>query len=79
MFHCHVPTVLTGRLGDAHDLYDHPDLRAYSPSNICPVDRTWVTCTDFDLHGTKAAGPTPLVEALVDSPGLEALRLPWKP
>ncbi|WP_369359977.1 hypothetical protein [Streptomyces sp. cg2] len=79
MFYYHVPTVLTGRLGDARDLCHHPDLRAYSPSNIWPADRTWVTYTDFDLHGTKVAGPTPLIEALLNSPGLEALRLPWKP
>ncbi|WP_258018023.1 hypothetical protein [Streptomyces noursei] len=79
MFYYHVPTVLTGRLGDAHDLYHHPDLRAYSPSNIWPADRTWVTYTHFDLHGTKVAGPTPLIEALLSAPELEALRLPWKP
>ncbi|WP_274917875.1 hypothetical protein [Streptomyces sp. WZ-12] len=79
MFYYHVPTVLTGRLGDARDLYHHPDLMAYSPSNIWPEDRTWVTYTHFDLHGTKVAGPTPLIEALFNAPGLEALRLPWKP
>ncbi|GAA0402418.1 hypothetical protein [Streptomyces luteireticuli] len=79
MFYYHVPTVLTGRLGDAHDISYHPDLMAYSPSNIWPVDRSWVTFTHFDLHGTKVAGPTPLIEALLGHPGLEALRLPWKP
>ncbi|MGW8332832.1 hypothetical protein ACWGLE_33630 [Streptomyces sp. NPDC055897] len=79
MFYYQVPTVLTGRLGDAHSLYHHPDLMAYSPSNIWPVDRSWVTFTHFDLHGTKVAGPTPLIEALLNSPGLEAVRLPWKP
>lgn len=79
MFYYHVPTVLTGRLGDAHGLHHHPDLMAYSPSNVWPVDRSWVTFTHFDLHGTKVAGPTSLIDSLLDDPGLEALRLPWKP
>ncbi|WP_189305596.1 hypothetical protein [Streptomyces albospinus] len=71
--------MLTGRLGDAHDLYHHPDLVAFSPSNIWPVDRSWATFTHFDLHGTKVAGPTTLIERLLNNPGLEALRLPWRP
>ncbi|MFJ2404165.1 hypothetical protein ACIOUE_23020 [Streptomyces xanthochromogenes] len=79
MFYYHVPTVFTGRLGDAHGLHHHPDLMAYSPSNIWPADRTWIAFTHFDLHGTKVAGPTALIEALLNAPGLEALRLPWKP
>ncbi|MEU6963477.1 hypothetical protein [Streptomyces chrestomyceticus] len=79
MFYHHVPTVLTGRLGDAHGLCHHPDLGASSPSNIWPVDRSWVTFTHYDLHGTKVAGPAPLVEALLADPVLEALRLPWAP
>ncbi|MYT30126.1 MULTISPECIES: hypothetical protein [unclassified Streptomyces] len=49
---------------------------AYSTSNIGPADWTWVTCTDFDLLDTKVADPTPLVEALLDRPGLQPLRLP---
>ncbi|WP_050502836.1 hypothetical protein [Streptomyces monomycini] len=79
MFYYHVPTVLAGRLGDAYGLIHHPDLGAYSPSNVWPEDRSWVTFTHYDLHGTKVAGPTSLIEALLADPGLEALRLPWAP
>ncbi|MET9297112.1 hypothetical protein [Streptomyces sp. NPDC003077] len=68
--------VLTGRLGDAHALADleEPD---FSPSNFWPQDRSWAVWTDYDLWGTKVAGPSSLIDALVADPDLEAVRLPW--
>ncbi|MFJ8623774.1 hypothetical protein ACIRD3_13140 [Kitasatospora sp. NPDC093550] len=68
--------VRAGRLGDAELLYDTDDAD-FSPSNLWAADRSWVLCTDYDLWGTKVAGPPDLVRALLDDPELEVLRLPW--
>lgn len=68
--------LLAGRLGDAAALYDHPDGDG-SPANFWPVDRSWVTWSDWDLWGTKITGPTELVDAVLADGDLEALRLPW--
>ncbi|GAB7184521.1 hypothetical protein ATKI12_4352 [Kitasatospora sp. Ki12] len=68
--------VRAGRLGDAALLYDTDDAD-FSPSNLWAADRSWVLCTDYDLWGTKVAGPPALIEALLADPELEALRLPW--
>ncbi|GHF46068.1 hypothetical protein GCM10010218_29130 [Streptomyces mashuensis] len=68
--------VLAGRLGDAFALYDHPGHRS-SPSNLWPEDRSWVTYTDWDLWGTKVAGPAALIGALLGDHFIEAVRLPW--
>ncbi|BCJ75450.1 hypothetical protein CS0771_49940 [Catellatospora sp. IY07-71] len=68
--------VLTGVLGHAAELYDH-ELGSGSPANLWPVDRSWVTWSDWDLWGTKVSGPAGLVERVLADPELEALRLPW--
>ncbi|MFE5208136.1 hypothetical protein [Streptomyces sp. NPDC056600] len=68
--------VRVGRLGDAEVLYDCSEAD-FSPSNLWAADRSWVLCTDYDLWGTKIAGPPGLVEAVLNDPDLEALRLPW--
>ncbi|WP_433664029.1 hypothetical protein ACQPW1_19050 [Nocardia sp. CA-128927] len=67
---------VAGRLGDAVDLYDHPR-GVGSPSNLWAADRSWITWSDWDLCGTKVAGPVELIEALLAAPDLEAVRLPW--
>ncbi|MFF7617749.1 hypothetical protein [Streptomyces lavendulae] len=69
--------VRSGTLADAKALYDHPEEDGWTPSNLWAQDRSWVLCTDHDLWATKVAGPTPLIEALLDDTHLEALRLPW--
>ncbi|WP_316527206.1 hypothetical protein [Kitasatospora brasiliensis] len=65
-----------GRLGDAELLYDNP-VADCSPSNLCAEDRSWLLGTDYDLWGTKVAGPPALIEALLDDPELETIRLSW--
>ncbi|MFJ4188447.1 hypothetical protein [Kitasatospora sp. NPDC089509] len=70
--------VRAGHLRDAEALYDNTDAD-FSPSNLWAEDRSWVLCTDYDLWGTKVAGPPALIEALLTDPELEALRLPWGP
>lgn len=70
------PRVRAGRLADAKVLYDHPDADSWGPSNLWAQDRSWVVCTDYDLWGTKVAGPASLVEALLDDTEIEAVRLP---
>ncbi|MGI5168667.1 hypothetical protein ACQEU3_30400 [Spirillospora sp. CA-253888] len=69
-------TVLAGRLGDAAALYDHPRMTS-CPSNLWPVDRSWVVYCDWDLWGTKVVGPAALAADLLADGELEALRLPW--
>jgi hypothetical protein len=69
-------TILAGRLGDAADLYDHPAMSS-CPSNLWARDRSWAVYCDWDLWGTKVAGPSSLIEAILADPELEALRLPW--
>jgi hypothetical protein len=68
--------VVTGRLGDAKSLYDHPS-GAGSPANFWPADRSWVTWSDWDLWGTKINGPTALIDAILGDQRLEGVRLPW--
>ncbi|CAL9340803.1 hypothetical protein SUDANB120_00264 [Streptomyces sp. enrichment culture] len=68
--------VRAGRLGDAEALYDLSEAD-FSPSNLWAEDRSWLLCTDYDLWGTKVAGPPALVEALLNDPDIEAVRLPW--
>ncbi len=68
--------VQAGVLGDAEELYDHPEID-FSPSNLWAEDRSWVVCTDYDLWATKVAGPGFLIEALLADGELEAVRLPW--
>ncbi|MFI8279598.1 hypothetical protein ACIGBH_32815 [Streptomyces sp. NPDC085929] len=70
--------VQAGRLGDAGILYDNPEA-GFSPSNLWAQDRSWVLCTDYDLWATKVAGPPALIEALLNDPEIEAVRLPWAP
>lgn len=70
--------VRAGRLGDARILYDVPDAD-FSPSNLWAENRSWVTCTDYDLWATKVAGPTALIDALLGDTEIEAVRLPWAP
>lgn len=71
--------VRAGRLGEGQVLYDDIPEVDFSPSNLWAEDRSWVACTDYDLWATKVAGPTPLVDALLNDPEIEAIRLPWSP
>ncbi|RSN20022.1 hypothetical protein DMC63_13095 [Streptomyces sp. WAC 05977] len=66
------PHVRAGRLGDAELLYDHSEAD-FSPSNLWAGDRSWCLCTDYDLWGTKVAGPPALIEALLDDAEIEAV------
>ncbi|WP_290061213.1 hypothetical protein [Amycolatopsis solani] len=67
--------VRAGKLGDAEILYDDPEID-FSPSNLWAEDRSWCLCTDYDLWGTKVAGSSRLVEALLSDAEIEAVRLP---
>lgn len=68
--------IRAGRLGDAAALYDIPEID-FSPSNLWPEDRSWLLGTDYDLWGTKVAGPLALIEAIMNDAEIEAVRLPW--
>ncbi|WP_405983287.1 hypothetical protein [Streptomyces sp. NBC_00872] len=70
--------VRSGRLGDAEALYDNPEAD-FSPSNFWAEDRSWVLCSDYDLWATKVAGTPALIQALLNDPEIEAVRLPWAP
>ncbi|MGW8847759.1 hypothetical protein ACWGNE_08255 [Streptomyces xiamenensis] len=66
--------VRAGTLSDAKALYDHPDEDGWTPSNLWARSRSWVLCTDYDLWATKVAGPTPLIDALLNDTHIEARR-----
>ncbi|WP_235787041.1 hypothetical protein [Streptomyces mutabilis] len=68
--------VRAGRLGDAETLYDHSEAD-FSPSNLWAENRSSVLCTDYDLWATKVAGPSPLIDMLLNDCEIEAVRLPW--
>ncbi|WP_406290514.1 hypothetical protein [Embleya sp. NBC_00896] len=68
----------TGLLGDAEELYDHPDID-FSPSNLWAEDRSWVICAGHDLWATTVAGPAPLIDALLNDSESEAVRPPRAP
>ncbi|MEU7148789.1 hypothetical protein AB0B15_12225 [Streptomyces sp. NPDC045456] len=70
--------VRAGRLGDAHLLYDNPEID-FSPSNLWAADRSWVLCTDYDLWATKVCGPRPLIDTLLHDTEIEAVQLPNDP
>ena len=42
------------------------------PTLIWPADRTWFVASDPDLDSTYVGGSTPMIEALLSTPGLEA-------
>ncbi|MGW4840943.1 hypothetical protein [Streptomyces globisporus] len=54
-----------------------PSEADFSPSNLWAEDRSWVLRTDYDLWGTKVAGPPALIDALLNDRQIEAVRLPW--
>lgn len=66
--------VYRGLLRDAESL----ELLAYrsSPSNLWPIDRSWLVYTDWDLWGTKVSGPPELLAMIEADDFLEAVRLP---
>ena len=53
------------------------DVARASPSNIWPLDRTWIIATDWDLWATKLSAPPALVHAAHTSDTLETVELPF--
>ena len=69
-----VPNVRRGPLGAYEELFDGPSY--CSPQNLWPDDHKWVLQTDWDSWATAVSGPTALIEDIIASPALEAVRLP---
>ena len=69
-----VPNVRRGPLGAYEELFDGPWY--CSPQNLWPDDHKWVLQTDWDSWATAVSGPTALIEDIIASPALEAVRLP---
>ena len=65
------------QLGDVARLVDPEAGRAGTPSNLWPLDRTWMIYTDWDLWGTKVSGSRELIEAVLSVPQLECVS--WAP
>lgn len=68
------PNVLRGPLGAYEELFDRP--RYWSPQNVWPDDLRWVLQTDWDSWATAVSGPTALIDDIIASPALEAVRFP---
>lgn len=60
-------------LGDVANLVDRAQGRIGTPSNLWPLDRSWMMFTDWDLWGTKVSGPRELMDAIQSAPGLECI------
>lgn len=60
-------------LGEVVSLVDPARGRIGTPSNLWPIDRSWMMFTDWDLWGTKVSGPRKLVDALDSAPDLECI------
>jgi hypothetical protein len=52
----------------------HPNgmFRPEPPTLIWPADRAWFVASDPDLDSTYVGGSTPMIDALLATPGLEA-------
>lgn len=66
--------VYPGRVADLPTLVERDDV-AGTPSNIWPMDRSWLVYTDYDLWGTKVSGSADLIERLTADSELETVRL----
>jgi hypothetical protein len=69
------PNVLRGPLHAWNELFDRPEY-GLSPQNLWPDDHQWVLETDVDSWATEISGSTQLIEDIIASPHLEAIRLP---
>lgn len=58
-------------LGNVANLVDRAHGRIGTPSNLWPLDRSWMMFTDWDLWGTKVNGPRELIDAIQSAVGLE--------
>ena len=61
-----------GALGAWPELYDDDD--PYSPQNLWPETHDWVLNTDPDSWATSISGSSALIDELIRSPHLEAVR-----
>ena len=59
------------------DLVDEVAGRIGTPSNVWPVDRSWLVYTDWDLWATKVSGSQQLIEELSHDETLETIQ--WEP
>ena len=50
-------------------------LHREAPNLIWPADRSWFVASEVDLDSTLVGGSVTLIDAVVDSPGLEAWRV----
>lgn len=55
-------------------VHEQSHSQTFSPSNIWPVNRAWLTSTDWDLWGTQIGGSPELIAALEANEHLETLR-----
>lgn len=59
------------------DLVDEVAGRIGTPSNVWPVDRSWLVYTDWDLWATKVSGSQQLIDELSHDETLETIH--WEP
>ena len=60
-------------LGEVASLVDPARGRVGTPSNLWPIDLSWMMFTDWDLWGTKVSGPRGLIDALESASDLECV------
>jgi len=65
----------SGTLREIFDFVnDSDEVQPFSPSNIWPANRSWLTSTDWDLWGTQIGGTPELIAAIEANEHLETLR-----
>lgn len=68
------PEAWKGRLRDVPSLLEvYGGPYSWTPSNIWPVDHSWLVTTDHDLWATKVSGSKALIELLLAVDSLECL------
>ena len=71
------PHVWRGPLASVVDLvFGNEESYEFSPSNLWPVDRSWLVCTDYDMLGTQVCGTDDLIASVTRHPELETVSWP---
>jgi hypothetical protein len=67
--------VLRGPLSAVNQIGNPRPVARHAPQLIWPADRTWLVVSEVDFDSTLVGGSSELIQAIVESPELEAWRV----